>query len=313
MPTVFLSGSIDAEAHKLLVSSVRLIEGSRSMGSDAFYMAMAEVDAILSKDDPAPLNNALFTRAPRLRYISRHGSACPGIDLQAAKQRGILLSNTGGVNAVTVAEGVLAIMLYMARHLDKLAYKQMLEPGADISCFRGMDLHGKTLGVVGVGNVGSEVVKRAQALGMRVLATHPAHSAYKAEIAGLSTENLVNLPTLFAQSHIVSLHAPMNVHTSGMIDDRVLSHARPDLLLINAARPGLVDEQALVAALNAGRLKGYALDAVPPVESCLRNRPDVMLSPHICTMTYGCAHRVGMTAVENILRFFAGETPLYLL
>lgn len=309
MHTVFLSGSIDADARARLAASCRLVEGSKNMGLDAFYAAMAETDVILSKDDPAPLDAALFAKAPRLRYISRHGSACPGLDFEAARQRGILVSNTGGVNAVSVAEGVLAILFYMARHLDGLADG----PDADRSRFLGMDLCGKTLGVVGVGNVGSEVVKRAQALGMRVLATHPTRSAHRAEAAGVPAGNLVDLPELFAQSHIVSLHAPMNAETTGLVNAEVLSHARPDLLLLNVARPGLVDEQALIAALNAKRLKGYALDAVPPAASPLRGRSDVVLSPHIGTMTRECAHRVAMTAVENILRFFAGETPLYLL
>lgn len=309
MHTVFLSGSIDAEARRVLASSVQLIEGSRDMGEEAFYAAVADAEAILSKDDPAPLNAALFAKAPRLKYISRHGSACPGLDFQAARQRGILVSNTGDVNAVTVAEGVLALMLYMARRLNGLADG----PDADRGRFLGMDLYGKTLGVVGVGHVGREVVTRARALGMRVLASHPARSAHRAAAAGLGPEELVTLPELFAQSHIVTLHASMTDQTSGLIDARTLSHARPGLVLLNVARPGLVDEQALISALNAGTVQGYALDAVPPAQSPLRNRPDVLLSPHIGTMTRECAQRVAMTAVENILRYFAGETPRYLL
>ena len=311
MGTVFLSGSIDAAAREKLAASVRLVEGRKDMGAEAFYAAVAEVDVILSKDDPAPLDGTLFARAPRLKYISRHGTACPGLDLEAARQRGLLVSNTGGVNAVSVAECALALMFHLARNLGTALGPDGLN--APRSRLMGMELHGKTLGVVGVGNVGREVVVRARALGMRVLACQPPASAGRAEAAGVPLADQRALAELVAVCDLVSLHAPLNGDTQGLVGADIFARAKPGLLLINAARPGLVDEAALVAALESGRIGGYALDAVPGPASPLRGRADVLLTPHVGTLTHDCSRRVGLAAVDNILRFFAGETPHYLL
>ena len=308
---VFLSGNIHPAAQEKLADSVQLIVGDKNMGREAFLEAMRDVDAILSKDDPAPLDESLFAHTPKLRYISRHGTAYASIDVEAARLRGIPVSNTGGVNAVSVAECVFALILHMARHLSlALSPEGCNVPRGELM---GMELCGKTLGVVGVGNVGREVVSRARAFGMNVLVYHPRPSAAELGKLGITSEQIVGLESLLRESDIVTLHAPANEETRGMLGAAQFAGMKRGALLVNAARPALVDEAAAVHALSNGVLAGMAVDYTPSTDSLLRGRADVVIAPHIGTMTRETQYRVGMTAVDNILRFFSGETPLYLL
>ncbi len=265
--------------------------------------ALAGADALIVRS-ATRVTDALLERAPRLRVVGRAGVGVDNIDLDAATRRGVLVMNTPGGNAVSVAEHTLALLLALARSVPQL--NAAIHAGRwEKAGAAGIELRGKTLGLLGLGRVGSEVARRARALEMRVLAHDPYISENVAEEAGVE---LVPLAALLERSDFISLHAAHSAATEKIINAATLAKMKRGARLINTARGELVDEAALAEALRSGHLGGAALDVFavePPRGSPLVGLPNVIATPHIAGSTEEAQEEVGTLIAQQVRDFLA--------
>ncbi len=244
----------------------------------------------------------LIAAAPRLRVIARAGTGVDNVDLGAASARGILVLNAPGANSISVAEHAWALMLASARSISR-ADADMKAGRWSKRSFQGAELRGKTLGVVGLGRIGREVVRRARAFDMMVVAHDPFITAQVASDLGIE---LVPLEALVAQSDFITFHLPSTEATRGMVNRELLAQCKPGARIINTARGDLVDEAALSDAIEEGRIGGAALDvfrAEPPLDTTLTGRLDVVATPHIGAATAEAQELVGIEAVTSVLEY----------
>ena len=278
----------------------------RAYRATELHEALRGVDAIITGTDE--LTAEVIAAADRLRTIAKHGVGLDTIDLAAARERGIVVTATPGAIQDSVADLTLALMLTLARRIvpAHLSLRDGRWEG-----FIGVELRGKTLGLVGLGRIGKEVCRRAQAFGMRVVAFDP----YPDEDFGATHDvTFLSLPDLLATADVVSLHAGLAGGAAPLIGPAELAAVKPGALLINTARGHLIDEAAMADALREGRLAGAGLDvftAEPPGHSPLLALDNVVLTPHIGGQTVEGLLRMGQMTVENCLRALRGEEPLF--
>ncbi len=254
-----------------------------------------------------PYTERVFARAPELRIVARFGVGFDAIDLAAARRFGVQVAMAFGTNHDAVADHAFALMAALAHQLP--AYDAAVRAGA-WSRSGHPGLFGRTVGIIGFGRIGRALAKRCKGFAMRILVSDPAVDA--GTVSRLGCE-LVPLERLLREADFVSLHTPLTPETARLIDAERISWMKPTAYLINTARGGLVDEEALVAALKAGRLAGAALDvfaAEPPLGSPLLAMDRVLLTPHVAGLSEDAIRRMAEVCVENILRLWRGE-PLF--
>jgi len=235
----------------------------------------------------------------RLRAIGRAGTGVDNIDLDAATRAGIVVMNTPGGNSVAAAELTLAHLLALARHLPR-ADADLREGRWERKRYVGVELDGKTLGVVGLGRIGREVARRARGLRMEVLGYDPYVSSQAAADLGV---RVAPLDELLASSDFVTLHLPLSDESRHLLDARRIASMKRGARVINCARGGLVDEAALLAALDSGQLAGAALDVFesePPTDLALVRHPAVVATPHLGASTTEAQERVGTEIAAKI-------------
>jgi D-3-phosphoglycerate dehydrogenase len=244
----------------------------------------------------------------RLRAIARAGVGVDNIDLEAATRHGIAVMNAASASTITTAEHAFALLIALARNIGP-AHRVMAEGGWDRSRFVGHQLHGRTLGVVGLGRIGRTVADRALAFGIRVLAHDPFVNAPSALDGRVPL--LRSFDQLIEQVDAVSFHVPRTDATTAMLGREQLARARPGLLVVNAARGGIVDESALLEALDEGRCGGAAMDVFeqepPPSDHPLRGHPRVLCTPHLGASTIEAQEAVAVDACRSLLRYLMGE------
>ena len=255
------------------------------------------------------ITKELMDAATALRVIGRAGVGVDNIDLEAATRRGVIVINAPEGNTISTAEHACALILALARRIPA-AHASMSAGAWDRKHFVGRELFGKTLGVVGVGKVGRAVAERMAVFGMRVIGSDPVVSP---EVAKESGVDLVTFEELLSEADIVTLHAPLTDATRGLFGADALSRCREGLLLVNCARGGLIDEAALLDALNRGRLAGVAMDVFaqePPAPGfgALANHPHVICTPHIAASTAEAQQKVALQVTEQVVRGLRGET-----
>ena len=260
--------------------------------------------AIVSTD---PFTAKVIQAVDRLKVISRTGVGYDAVDVPAATARGVIVTTTPGVNRHAVADWALALILCCARKVPENLAE--VRQGA-WTRYEGMDLDGKTLGVVGLGTIGKEVAKRAKAFGMRLLAYDLVQDLPFAEGQGIV---YVSLEELLRQSDFVSIHCFLNAATRHLINAARLGLMKPTAFLINTARGGIVDSEALYQVLHAKRIAGAGLDVFEGeplrADSPLRSLDNVYLSPHCAGSTEDARKRSGTMAAENLVRGLRGERP----
>jgi len=246
--------------------------------------------------------------ADELLVIGRAGVGVDNIDLRAATERGIIVVNSPSGNTLAVAEHTSGMLLALARRLPH-AHFSITRGEWNRSEFMGRQVYGKVLGIVGLGRIGTEVAKRAQALGMAVVGIDPIMSAERAR--NLHIE-LVDLPELLERADFVTLHVPLNEQTHHLIDAEGLRRMKPTAYLINCARGGVVDDAALVEALDHRTIAGAALDVFeqePPVDQRLLTHPKVILTPHIGASTAEAQVDVAVDVAEQVVDVLEGRPP----
>ena len=272
---------------------------------DACAPHLADAEVVIPEH--VLIDAAFLAQAPRLRFV-QVGAGYDNVDLAACSRRGVQVCNAAGLNADAVAEHVMALLLCHYKNI--CPFNQFMHTGgsAPLPDYHGGELAGRTLGLVGLGHIGRAVAARAQAFGLRLLGW----SYRPIQVPGVTP---VSLPQLFTESDIVSLHVPLTDDTRQLIDAAALAQMKPGALLINTARGGLVEEQALVHALQHGTLGGACLDVFAdeplPAESPLRALDNVILTPHTAGYPDGPkfhAKRIAYFAA-NIQRWLAGDEP----
>jgi len=263
---------------------------------------LGECEALLVRS-AVKVKAETLAKAPKLRVIGRAGVGVDNVDLAAATAAGVLVMNTPGGNAVSVAEHTLALMLALARMIPE-ANSSTRAGKWEKKKFLGSELRGKTLGIVGLGNIGQEVVRRALAFEMRVLAADP--YVNPATAAGLGVE-LLPFDQLIAQSDYISLHVALTPETRHMINAQSIARMKPGVRIINCARGELVDQDALAEALVSGKVAGAGLDVfspepLPPGHPLL-SAPNLIATPHIAGSTEEAQEIVGLRIVEQLIEY----------
>jgi D-3-phosphoglycerate dehydrogenase len=246
------------------------------------------------------VDRALIAAGSNLLVVARAGVGLDNIDVEAARERGLTVLNAPDGNTIAAAEHTIALLLAVARRI----------PAADASVkagewtrskFPGIELRGRTLGIVGLGRIGLAVADRTRAFGMRLIGFDPYASADVAAAHGIE---VVDLPTLLDRADVVTIHVPLSDETAHLLDAAAIAQLKPGAIVLNVARGGVVDEAALAAALRDGRLWGAGVDvyeAEPPVDSPLLTAPNVVLTPHIAASTAEAQVAVGVEIAQRVL------------
>lgn len=243
----------------------------------------------------------ILNAGARLRVVGRAGVGVDNVDVETATRRGIIVLNAPGGNTVSTAEHTFSLLLSVARKIPQ-ADASMRGKSWDRKNFEGIELYDKTLGVIGMGRIGSELSRRAIAFGMRVIAYDPYLSAARART--LQVELVEELDDLLASADFISLHTPLTEETHHIVDATRLEKTKRGVRVINCARGGLIDEDALAEALHSGQVGGAALDVFEieplPSDSPLRTAPNLVLTPHLGASTAEAQESVGIEIAQSI-------------
>jgi D-3-phosphoglycerate dehydrogenase len=263
---------------------------------------LSDCDALLVRS-AVKVNTAVLEKAPKLRVIGRAGVGVDNVDLPAATAAGVLVMNTPGGNAVSVAEHTIGLMLALARFIPA-ASASTTSGKWEKKKFQGNELRGKTLGVVGLGSIGREVVLRAKVFAMRILAHDPYVNPQTATDLGIE---LVPLDELYAKSDYLSLHVALTPDTEKMINAASIAKMKPGVRIINCARGELVDQEAVLEALTSGKIGGAGLDVFDPeplpADHPLLKAPNLLATPHIGGSTEEAQEIVGVRIVEQVAQY----------
>src|SRR5688500_17334019 len=268
-------------------------------------------DALVVRSQARVDGELLTAAAPRLSVVGVASVGIDRIDVEAATRAGVMIVNAPTGNTIAAAEHTMALMLALLRHV----------PGADASVrsgewersrYTGRELRGKTLGVIGLGRIGRAGARRAAGFELRVIASDPFLTEDQAAEAG---GKLVGMAELLHRSDVITVHTPLSAQTRNLIGRPQLEATKPGAFVLNVARGGIVDEQALADSLASGHLAGAAVDVFStepmPPDNPLRLAPNVVLTPHLGASTAEAQDRVGLEMAEQVLMALAGVTPPY--
>ncbi len=299
MIRVHINDPLDQEATNLLTSKTQLNVTSEHLEKDKLLQIMPEIEVLVVRS-ATKVTKEIIEKGTKLRIIGRAGVGLDNIDVNTAKEKGIKILNTPGASAISVAELTFGLMLSAARHIARgtMDLKSGLWTKKELE---GVELYGKTLGIIGLGVIGKEVAKRAVAFGMNVLAYDPYVKSFEfAKMTGLNE--------LLANSDFITLHVPLTDETKHLINKETIAKMKDNVIIVNASRGGVIDEEALYEALKSRKIYAAALDVfeIEPPQDELRKKllqlPNVLGTPHIGASTVEAQQRVGKELVEKILK-----------
>jgi D-3-phosphoglycerate dehydrogenase len=271
--------------------------------------AVAEYDAIVVRSQTA-VDAELIDVGHKLQVIARAGAGVDNIDVAAATRRGIVVVNAPTANVISAAEHAVALMLSLARHIPQ-AHSLLQEGVWRRTDFMGVEIRNKTLGLIGLGNVGSAVARRAQGFEMNVVVSDPYVSHEFCRHLGVQ---LVSLDQLLRTSDFISMHVPLTDATRGLIGVKELDKVKPSVRIVNTARGGLMDEYALYKALEEGKVAGAAIDVFtvePATDNILCRSPRVIVTPHIAGSTAEAQAEIGRDIARQVIAVLEGRPTPY--
>lgn len=308
MKKVLFSKEIQSAALDLLVGKIEPVILPDNSEETAKQL-VKDVEGIILRTN-IRVTRELMDAAPNLKIISRTGVGVDNVDVEAATEKGIMVCNTPGVNAISVAEQTIALILGVAKQL-RIMDKGVREGNWKIrNASMAMDIDGKTLGLVGVGQIGSLVGKKCRlAFNMKVIAYDP----YVQQAEGIELRS--TLDEVFSQADIVSIHVPYMKETHHLVNAGLLSLMKPEACLINTSRGAVVDEKALVEALEKKSIAGAGLDVFeeepPSVNNPILRFDNVITTPHSAALSRECELKVAMTAAQAVVDYAEGRQPKY--
>ncbi len=304
MPRILISDLIAQEGIDLLNQHAQ-VDIRPGLSKEDLKRILPEYDGLIVRTETI-VSADVIEAGTKLQVVGRAGIGVDNIDLDAATQQGIAVVNAPTGNTIAAAEHAMAMMLALARHIPQ-ANATLREGAWKRSSFMGVELCNKTLGIVGLGRVGSEVARRAASFNMRLLGYDPFVSQ---DYAWHLRVELTSLEELCQRSDFITIHAPLNDVTRGLISQRELGMMKPDVRLVNAARGDLIDEEALLQALNDGRVAGAALDVFaqePLGKSALVQHPKIIATPHLGGSTAEAQQEVAREVVQEVLSILDGR------
>lgn len=299
--------AIDGLGPLLERDDVEVVEAHDSSAAD-FQQALAESEALILRS-ATTVDDALLEKAHQLRAVGRAGVGVDNIDIDAASKRGIAVFNAPNANTNAAAELTVGLMLAAARNIAT-ADASVRSNEWERARFKGVELKGKTLGLIGAGRIGSEVALRCQAFGMDVIVYDPYLTEERAAEFGAA---LAPLNDVLARSDFISIHVPLTDETRGIVDAEAMMRMKDDAYVVNASRGGVVDELALAGALHSGAIAGAALDVyeAEPLarDNPLRDAPNLILTPHLGASTREAQDGVATEVAQRIAELFdTGDT-----
>lgn len=301
-PRILVCDPLDASALDLLGQEAR-VDVQTNLSHDELVEIVSGYDALVVRSG-TQVTRDVIAAGSALRAIARAGVGVDNVDLEAATERGIPVVNAPGASMTAVAELTFGLMLALLRELPR-ANASMKQGRWEKSKFRGHQLRDKTLGVIGYGRIGREVARLGQAFGAKVIAT--TRSSRPMEYA-----QRVDLDRLLAESDIISLHTAYRVDSQYLIDSTAFQRMKDGVYIVNTARGPLIDEDALLAALESGKVAGAGLDVFerePPGASPLVTHRRVICTPHIGAATREAQQEIGQITVRGLLAILRGEHP----
>lgn len=281
---------------------VRWVDGP---DREKLLAAVPEADALLVRS-ATTVDAEVLAAAPKLKIVARAGVGLDNVDVDAATARGVLVVNAPTSNIHSAAEHAIALLLAASRQIPA-ADATLREHTWKRSKFSGTEIFGKTVGVVGLGRIGQLVAQRIAAFGAHIVAYDPYVSSARAAQLGIE---LLTLDELLARADFISVHLPKTSETAGLIDKEALAKTKPGVIIVNAARGGLVDEAALADAITSGHVRGAGLDVFatePCTDSPLFELPQVVVTPHLGASTAEAQDRAGTDVAESVRLALAGE------
>jgi D-3-phosphoglycerate dehydrogenase len=303
---VFLADAVATECRTILEAAGHEVVDRPGLPPEELAPALADCDGLVVRS-ATTVDAALMDAAPNLKVIGRAGSGVDNIDVEAATSRGIIVMNAPGENTLSAAEHAWALLMTLCRNVvpghGSMAAGQWSKKG-----LMGVELHAKTLGILGMGRIGREVAIRAKAFGMTVLVYDPFLPAGTAESLGVE---LCELDDIWPRADFLTVHAPLTEKTRHLVDAAALEKCRDGVRIVNCARGGLVDETALLAAMQSGKVAGAALDVFEqeplPADSPLRTQPGLVLTPHLGASTTEAQEKVAIRIAEQFRDYFAQD------
>ncbi len=295
---VLVSDNISLKGVKILEKAGLDVDVKTGMAPKELKKIVGNYDGLVIRS-ATKVTSEILGAAKKLKVIGRAGSGLDNVDKVEATKRGIVVMNTPGGNTVTTAEHTIALIVSMARQVPQ-ATASMKQGKWEKKKFMGVELFGKTLGIVGLGNIGSHVAKVAQGMGMDIFAYDPFLSEEKAKSLGVE---VVSLDKLFKKSDVITLHIPLTDETRNLIDTKNIAKMKKGVRIINASRGGVIDEQALCKALKSGKVASAALDVFavePPTESPLMKLDNFICTPHLGASTADAQENVAIAVANQI-------------
>ncbi|MEM9410802.1 MAG: phosphoglycerate dehydrogenase [Planctomycetota bacterium] len=295
--------NIANEGHEILESTPGVsYEVHTGLAGDDLAKVLNQFDGAVCRSG-VKITGDVLQGNTHLKAIARAGVGTDNIDKPAATRQGIVVMNTPGGNTISTAEHTIALMLGLSRNIAP-AHASLLDGKWDRKKFSGTQLHGKTLGIVGLGRIGQEVATRAKAFGMKVLGFDPFISELQAENLGVTLYKTVD--EMLAHLDFLTVHTPLTEETKGLIGKEQIAKFKPNVRLVNCARGGIYDEEALIEGLRSGQLGGVALDVYseePCTDSPLFGMPGVLCTPHLGASTEEAQIQVAVEAVQLLINF----------
>lgn len=306
-PNVIIAESIAEQGLEALAPVANVVD---LVGADRreILAAMAEASAIIVRS-ATKVDREMIEAAPNLTVIGRAGIGTDNIDLDAATERGVMVVNAPNANTISAAEHTMALILAQARRIAE-ADRSLREGRWDRSRFQGIELHGKTLGVLGLGRIGTLVAQRASAFGMRIVAYDPYVSADRARRLGVE---MMDLDDVLGIADIITIHLPKTSKTERLIDAGAISRMKDGVRIVNVARGGIVDEVDLADAVRSGKVGGAAVDVFetePTTDSPLFTVPEIVVTPHLGASTREAQGKAGVAVAEAVADALNGELVL---
>lgn len=306
MPKVLVSDKLAQEGIEI-VGRVAEVDVNTGLSEDELCNIIGEYDALIIRSG-TQVTAKVLEAAKKLKIVGRAGVGVDNVDVPVATERGVIVVNSPGGNTIAAAEHTVAMLLALSRNIPQ-AYASMLEKQWNRSKFTGNEVYKKTLGVLGLGKIGQEVVKRCQAFGMKVLAYDPFITA---DAAGALGVELVDLQDCLKRSDYLTLHLPKNKDTLGMIGDAEFAIMKDGVRIVNVARGGIIQDSALIAAIKGGKCAGAAIDVFekepPDFANELFELPSVITTPHLGASTEEAQTNVAIDVAEQIVDVFEGKS-----
>jgi D-3-phosphoglycerate dehydrogenase len=295
---ILISDPIEQSCVDILTREGFQVDQKPGIPADEIKKIIPEYAALIVRSG-TKVTADIIAEAKAMKVIGRAGAGVDNIDVEAASRRGIIVMNTPGGNTISTAEHTVAMMLSLARNIPQ-AHMSLVNGKWDRKKYMGTELVGKTLGIIGVGKIGREVATRSRAFGMTVIGFDPLLAS---DIALKLGVDLVPLDEIYRRSDFITVHTPLNDETRGILNEKTFAKCKKGVRVINCARGGIIDETALLGALNSGHVAGAALDVFveePPKANPLLQHPRVIATPHLGASTEEAQEKVAIQIADQL-------------